>query len=93
MGDMREIYDDMKEAAKEHKASQKEHIKKFIDKQCNSGLIEFYTIINKSAYQYRLTLPSGSKIDVWLSTSKHTLVGSNKFHKGMDSLKKMIKEN
>ncbi len=78
---------------KQHRASRKEYIKKFIELQCNSGLIEFYTVINESAYHYRLTLPSGSMIDVWLSTSKHTLVGSNKFHEGMESLRKMIKEN
>jgi len=46
--------------------------------------------LNKSQGHYRIHLPSGKKIDVWITTSKHTLVGSNIYNKGVVNLKKLI---
>jgi hypothetical protein len=70
------------ESKKIHRRDQAEHVKSFVEKYDHE-------IINEGNHHYRLNI-NGTKIDVWLSTTKHSVTGSNKFNKGLKNLKKLI---
>ena len=79
------LYEETKINAQKHRKSQADYIIKYIE---STGLP--FDIINQSGYQYRIYLNSGKKLDVWCSTTKHTIVGTNKYGKGLANIKKII---
>lgn len=48
--------------------------------------------LNISGGHYRVHLPN-ARIDVWATTCKFTLLGSNKYDNNLVNLKKLIKEH
>ena len=88
MGDMREEYEAINEHRKQTKLERNEKIISFL-KLSKDCFIFDYVVMNESQGHYRLDV-NGYKIDVWSTTGKFTIVGTNKYSQGLDKLKNVI---
>ena len=83
---MREYFDGLKEINRDIKLKRKEKYQKFLAKVSDEFEVQ---LLSESAQHYRIFL-ANSKIDVWATTGKFTVLGSNKYQNGMLELIKAL---
>lgn len=89
MGDMREYFDDLKEINRDIKLKRKDKYHKYLSKVAESYEVE---LLSESAQHYRIHL-NAIRVDVWATTGKFTVVGSNKYDKGLPNLTEVLENN
>jgi hypothetical protein len=88
MGDMREEYDALKAFNKQEKEKRSNKILTYLKELETNNKIDFEAI-NSSQGHYRIYIDL-KKIDVWITTAKFTIVGSNNYDGGFKKFKTLI---
>jgi len=86
MGDMREEYDAYKEATKERKKKHTVDVLELLESYSDVDLEEK----NASQGHYIMHFDSGARLQVWVSTVKFNVIGTNVYDGGFRPLKKQI---